>query len=300
MADIELGDIDVFCAVVEHGGFTAAARVLGLPTSAVSRRIARLEERTGFQLLNRTTRRVAVTEAGRVFHARTKDLSGQVRDAVAAMSAAIEAPRGTLRVTAPPDHAGVIWALLEPFLTAYPEVDLDLTHTLERVDLLEQDIDVAIRGGSAPDTTVYTAHRIFDSRILLAASPAYLARRGTPQRAEDLADHDGVCMDPWAPNGLRRVQGDRAPVRIDLRNRLRANSLYTAQRAALAGLGIAPLLELTCRDELATGRLVEVLRGALPDHAPMWVLAPLGRTRSAAATALVETIRRTAATLAKG
>lgn len=298
MGDVDLNDIEVFCAVVDHGGFTAAAKVLGLPTSAVSRRVSRLEDRTGFQLLRRTTRKVAVTESGRIFHERTRGVPEQVREAVAAMSAAKEAPRGTVRVTAPPDHGGVIWSLLAPFLHTHPDVDLELTHTLERVDLLEAGVDVAIRGGPAPDTSVFTAHQIFDSRILLAASPAYLARRGTPERAEDLADHDGVCMDPWAPNGLRQVQGDRAPVRVDMRSRLRANSLYTAQRAALAGLGIAPLLELTCRDELATGQLVEVLRGALPDHAPMWVLSPLGRTRSAAATALVTAIREAAATMA--
>jgi len=298
MADIDLNDIEVFAAVVDHGGFTAAAKVLGLPTSAVSRRVARLEDRSGFQLLHRTTRRVGTTEAGRMFYDQTRGLPGQVRDAVAAMSAATEAPRGTLRVTAPPDHHGVIWALLEPFLSAHPYVDLDLTHTLNRVDLLDEGIDVAIRGGTAPDTATYTAHRIFDSRLLLAASPDYLARRGTPGRAEDLADHDGICMDPWAPNGIRRVRGDRAPVRVTMRSRLKANSLYTAQRAALAGLGIAPLLELTCRDELRSGALVEVLPGALPDQAPMWVLSPLGRARSAAATALVEAICAAATRLA--
>jgi len=294
---IDLNDIDVFVAVVDHQGFTPAAKALGLPTSAVSRRVARLEERTGFQLLNRTTRRVAVTEAGRLFYERTSGLSRQVADALAAMSAAQQAPRGTLRVTAPPDHHGVIWALLEPFLQAHPEVDLDLTHTLERVDLMEQGIDVAIRGGSAPDTAVYTAHQLFDSRLLLAASPAYLARRGTPRRAEDLSAHDGICMDPWAPNGLRQVDGEGAPVRVSMRPRLKANSLYTAQRAAIAGLGIAPLLLLTCRDALARGQLVEVLPGALPAHAPMWVLSPLGRARSAAATALVDHVRGAARAL---
>jgi len=294
---VDLNDIEVFAAVVDTGGFTAAGKRLGMPTSGVSRRVARLEERTGFQLLNRTTRRVAVTEAGRVFYDRTCDVPAQVEEAIAAMSAAQDAPRGTLRVTAPPDHHGVIWSLIEPFVRAHPHVDLDLTHTLERVDLLEQGVDVAIRGGPAPDTALYTAHQLFDSRILLAASPDYLARRGTPQRSEDLADHDGVCMDPWAPNGLRSVRGEGRPVRVRMRSRIKANSLYTAQRAALAGLGIAPLLQLTCQEHLDRGELVEVLRGALPDHAPMWVISPLGRTRSAAATALVQHVRRAAAEL---
>ena len=153
---------------------------------------------------------------------------------------------------------------------------------------------MAIRGGPAPDTAAFTAHQLFDSRILLVASPDYLARRGTPRVAEDLAEHDGVCMDPWAPNGLRQVDGERAPVRVSLRSRVKANALYTAQRAALDGLGIAPLLLLTCQAHLDRGELVEVLPGALPDHAPMWVLSPLGRTRSAAATALVAHVRERA------
>lgn len=287
MSDIDLNDLAVFDAVVRTGGFTAAGKELGLPTSAVSRRIARLEERSGFQLLARTTRRVAVTEAGRLFHQRTAHLPGVVDEALAAMSAAREVPQGTLRVTAPPDHGGVIWALLEGFLRDHPQVDLDLTHTLDKVDLLAEGVDVAFRGGPAPDTALFTAHQLFDSRILLAASPAYLAQRGTPLRAEDLAEHDGICMGPWAPNALRRIDGDRAPVRVSLRPRVEANSLETAQRAALAGLGIAPLLQLTCQQHLDRGELVEVLQGALPDHAPMWALAPLGRVRSAAAGALL-------------
>ena len=94
-------------------------------------------------------------------------------------------------------------------------------------------------------------------------------------------------MDGWAPNAIRRVQGDRSYVRVQMRNRIRSNSLQTAQRAALDGLGVAPLLLLTCQSALDSGALVEVLPGALPDSSPLWALAPLGRSRSAAASALL-------------
>lgn len=294
---VDLEDIGVFNAVVRHRGFTAAARELGMPPSVVSRRIARLEEQVGFKLLHRTTRRVGLTESGRVFYDRTARVPRVVDEAIRAVANTRATPTGRVRLTAPPDDGGVIWALLEGFVQDHPEVDLEITHTLERVDLIEQEVDVALRGGAPPDSALFTAHALFDTRILLAASPEYLAVRGRPERVEDLAQHDGVCMDPWAPNAIRRLDGDRAPARVQLRNRIRANSLETARRAALAGLGVAPLLELTCRDELATGALEEVLRGALPDAAPFWVISPLGKARSAAATALVRHIIVTAASM---
>ncbi len=297
MSEVDLNDIGVFVQVVRSEGFTAAAKRLGLPTSAVSRRVARLEKRTGFKLLNRTTRSTSLTEAGRVFYARTADLQNQVEDALRAMSSLREAPGGRLRITAPPDHGGVIWALISDFLRHNSEVDVEITHTLDNVDLVQEGIDVALRGGPPPDSSEHSAHRLFESRILLAASPSYLERRGVPRVPEDLADHDGVCMDPWAPNAIRRLGGDGGFVRVSLRNRVRANSLHTAQRAAVAGFGVAPLLHLTCWRHLAEGRLVEVLRGALPDHADMWVVCPVGRTRSAAATAFVDSVRDTAARL---
>lgn len=283
----DLNDVAVFTEVVRLKGFTAAGRALGLPGSAVSRRVARLEEALGFTLLLRTTRSVGLTEAGRRFYEHTAQIAGLLDEAVRAAAGTRDTPSGRLRVTAPPDDGGVIWSLLSGFLRLHPEVDLELTHTLERVDLVAAEIDLALRGGPAPDSMEFSAQKIYTSRILLAASPAYLARRGTPEQAEDLAAHDGICMDPWAPNAIRRVQGDGGYVRVNMRSRVRANSLETARRAAVDGLGVAHLLELTCRGELDRGELVEVLRGALPDTAPFWALTPLARTRSAATTALL-------------
>ena len=288
----DLNDVAVFTAVVRLEGFTAAGRELGLPGSAISRRVARLEEELGFPLLLRTTRSVGLTEAGRRFYEHVSRIPGLLEDAVRAASGARAEATGVLRVTAPPDDAGVIWSLLTGFLQANPGVDLELTHTLERVDLIAANIDVALRGGPAPDVTEFTALKLYESRILLAASPDYLARRGTPVQVEQLADHDGICMDPWAPNAIRQVRGDRSYVRVAMRNRVRANSLETARRAAVDGLGIAPLLELTCKAELDRGELVEVLRGALPDTAPFWALTPTSRTRSAATTALLSHLGR--------
>lgn len=281
----DLNDVAVFLEVVAEGGFTAAGRKLDLPTSAVSRRVARLEERLGVTLLHRTTRRVGLTDHGRVFHEGVAGLNRMVEDAERALAATSEAPRGVLRVTAPPDDGGVIWRLLEGFVKAHPEVDLEVLHTLEYVDLVEANIDVALRGGAAPDSTLFTAHDLLQSRILLCATPDYLARRGTPERVEDLEEHDCIGMDSWAPNAIRKLDG--SPIRLRLRNRVRTNRLDTVQSAVLAGLGIGPLLGLNVHEALRSGTLVEVLEGCLPRASSMWAIYPVGRKGTAAAKALV-------------
>ena len=297
MNPIDRNDLHVFATVARLASFSAAATDLGVRPSAVSRRVAKLEAATGFRLLHRTTRSVSLTEAGRLFYERIAHIDADVQGALDALLASRVTPHGSLRITAPPDHHGIIWSLVCGFLQSHPEVDLQIHHTLERVDLVREGFDVAIRGGPAPDSTEFSATQIFDSRILLAASESYLRVHGTPSSVEELERHDGICMDPWAPNAIRRLDGDRGPVRLHMRNRLRANSLYTAQRAALAGLGIAPLLELTCKAHLDSGELIEVLRGAMPDHAPMWVLAPLAKARSATTDAFVAHVIAAAAAI---
>ncbi|MEO0324779.1 MAG: LysR family transcriptional regulator [Myxococcota bacterium] len=279
-------------AVADAGSFTAAAKALDLPTSAVSRRVSRLEETLGERLLHRTTRRVGLTDVGRIFHARVAGIPGQLDEAERALRETRAFPGGLVRLTAPPDDGGLIWQLLEGFVRAHPKVELEVIHTLEYLDLVGEGIDVAIRGGDAPDSTLFTAHALLRSRILLAASPAYLKARGTPASVEELATHDGVGMDGWAPNAIRRLDG--SPARVRMKNRVRSNRLDTVQAAVLAGLGIGPLLALNVRQWLADGSLVEVLRGCLPMDSALWAIYPAGRQGTAAAKALVAHLRRTA------
>ena len=291
---LNLNDVVVFTEVVACGSFTAAAKKLGLPTSAVSRRVARLEAELGTRLLHRTTRSLGLTESGRIYYARTARIAREVDDAARAVADLRSAPTGRLRLTAPPDDGEVIWSLLSGFLHDYPDVDLEIIHTLEYLDLIDEGIDLALRGGSPPDSPVLVAEKLFESRVLLAASPEYLRRRGTPRRVEDLEHHDCIAMDAWAPNAIHSLEGERGPVRLELRNRVRVNRLQTVQNAALSGLGVAPLLAMTCWREVQSGALVEVLRGALPARAPFWVVYPTQRTTSAAARALLDHLLRTA------
>ena len=281
-------DVLIFAEVVRSRGFSAAARELGLPQSAVSRRVKRLEESLGCRLLHRTTRRVGLTQAGRVYFEHVARMPRLLEEATKAVQAMESAPTGTLRVAAPPEDGGVIWETLRGFSLSYPDVELEIVHSLEFVDLIDAEIDVALRGGAPPDSPDLVVHQLWDSRMLLVASPEYLERRGTPTDVEDLVDHDGVCMDGWAPNALKRLSGDRGPVRLVMKNRIRSNSLTTARNAALDGVGIAPLMKLTCQADLDRGALVEVLKGALPMSAKGWYVYPVARNRSPAAQALVD------------
>jgi len=289
---VKLSDVMVFAAVVRTKGFSAAARELELPPSAVSRRVKRLEASLGCVLLHRTTRRVGLTAAGRVYYERIARVPRLLEEAEEAVAAVSSTPKGTLRVAAPPEDGGVIWAALQGFLVDYPEVDLEVLHSLTYIDLIEQEIDVALRGGAPPDSPDLVAQLLWDSRMLLAASPEYLERRGTPVRVEELVNHEGICMDGWAPNALKRLYGDKSAIRITMHNRVRSNSLATARLAALDGLGIAPLMKITCQEDLDRGALVEVLKGALPMSAKGWAVYPVTRERSAAAQALIDHLAR--------
>lgn len=290
---VDLNDVRVFTEVVHRASFTAAGKRLGMPPSTVSRRVARLEAELGFKLLHRTTRSVGLTDAGRIYYERTAKIVHDIEDAARAVAEYQATPSGLLRVTAPPDDGGVIWAMVSGFIRDHPEVELEIIHTLESLDLIEANIDVALRGGSPPDSTQLAARKLIDSRFVLVASPDYLARRGTPTRPEDLADHDCIAMDNWVPNAIRALIGPDGPVRVDFRNRVRSNRQETARKAAIDGFGVAPMVEMTCHQQLRSGALVEVIPGAIPYPATFWAVYPVARARSSATRALVDHLART-------
>ena len=296
--EIDLNDVVVFTTVVQEGSFTAAGKKLDLAPSAVSRRVARLEERLGFVLLHRTTRSLGLTPAGRIYYERTSRIAQDVEDAARAVDRERATPEGTLRITAPPDDGGVIWEMLRGFLRDHPKVSLEIVHTLEYLDLVDEGIDLALRGGSPPDSTTLVAEKLIVSRMMLVASPEYLARRGTPKRPEELEHHDCIAMDNWSPNAVRGLEGEDGTVRRPWPNRIRSNRLDTTMRAAVDGFGIAPTVGTTCARELASGRLVEVLPGVFPGDAIMWAIYPKAASKSAALRALLEHLRRVAPAIA--
>lgn len=285
---VDLNDVVAFTEVVAAGSFSGAARKLGVPPSSVSRRITRLESNLGFTLLHRTTRHVGLTDAGRIYYERTARITHEVEDAARAVTEFQSTPSGQLRVTAPPDDGGVIWSMLTGFIRDHPQVEVEVIHTLDYIDLIADNIDVALRGGVPPDSTLLAARRLVDSRFVLVASPHYLEARGVPKRPEDLEDHDCLAMDNWVPNAFKALIGPDGPVRLTFRNRVRTNRQETARKAAIDGFGIAPMVEMTCARQLESGALVEVLPGAIPYPATFWAVYPLARAENSATRALVE------------
>lgn len=285
----DLNDVAVFNEVVASGSLSAAGRRLGLPPSAVSRRLARLEERLGVRLVHRTTRKLGLTDEGRIYHEQTGGISRALDRAERALAEMSADPRGVVRVTTPPDDSAVMWPVFEEFLERYPEVGLDLIQVGRYVDLVDEGVDVAVRSGPPPDSTQLSARKLVESRMLLVASPTYLERRGTPQTPADLADHDCLVADWASPQPTWSLRGADGRVdRIPVSGRVRVTGLGIAWRAALAHHGIAVGIDVYCAQHLARGSLVEVLPGAMGGRGPVWAISPVRRHRSPAVRAMVD------------
>lgn len=291
--DRDLNDVLVFLQVVNSGSFTAAGRELGVPTSTVSRRVARLESQLGVKLLQRSTRKLSMTEAGQLYYERgTASFSG-LEEAEAMLAEAQARPRGRVRVVAPLDHE-LSMGLVIPFLDAYPEVHVDLELSARTVNIIEEGYDVALCVGPLANLSV-VAKRLIDSPFGLVASPAYVEVHGAPQTVDALEEHRCVIFggassgatwslpDPSAEAG--------AEVRVSVRGRLSVNHLGAVRDAALAGLGIAALPLLACAAQLAEGSLVRVLPGVAPPPVPVWVTYAGGRYLPPAIRAFVDHAR---------
>ncbi|WP_338338937.1 LysR family transcriptional regulator [Xanthomonas sp. NCPPB 3443] len=253
----------VFAAVAERSGFSAAADALDRSTASVTRQIAALEQRLDTRLLNRTTRRVSLTSAGSAYYQRCRQLLADLDDLEATIGAQALEPAGVLRVNAPVSY-GIerLGALLPGFRARYPQVELDLSLSDRLVDMVEEGFDVAIRITRQP-APMLIARQLGKVRILACASPAYLARAGTPRHPSDLAGHECLLYH-YSPSGDEvRFHGPEGDIDVRLRGGLRANNGHVLNAAALAGQGIVMQPDFLAEPHLAAGRLVRIL----PDYA---------------------------------
>jgi len=253
-----LDEMLAFVSVVDSGSISAAAEQLEQTASGVSRALSRLEDKLAVTLLRRTTRRLGLTEEGAAFLIQARRILASVEEAEEQMALRRQAPAGRLRVnTASPFMLHVIVPLICDFRARYPLIELELHSDDRIVDLLERRIDLAIRIGPLPDSSLHARPLCHTLRRVLA-SPAYLARHGTPQRVEDLADHRLIGFtEPDRHNDwpLRHALGESwriAPA-------LRASSGDTVRELALAGEGLACLSDFMTDRDRQRGALVEVL-----------------------------------------
>ena len=252
---MDLREVLVFTQVVRSGSFTAAARELGMQKSSVSRKVADLEAHLGVRLLQRTTRTLHLTDEGRVFFEHCMRAVSELEEAQRALGGMKSAPTGLLRVTAPLSF-GFLGPMLGPFLSDYPDVQLELICTDRVVDLVEEGFDVAIRAGRLPDTSLI-ARRLGSLPRYLVASPAYLAEHPAPRRPDELTEH--ACLVFGAGPPVWKLVGRGAQVDVKVPARLVVNDFDLLRDATLAGVGIALLPEPVCIDAIRRRQLRRVL-----------------------------------------
>lgn len=264
--DVDPSDILLFVEVVERGGFTAAATARGASKQSVSDRIAKLERALGVRLLERTTRRVRLTDAGARYHARCASLAGQIAEANDEMRGLTTEPRGRLRVSVPVIFGRrYVMPILTSLLRRHPELELEIVLADRRVDLVNEGFDVAVRVGELDDSSL-VARRIGEGRLGYVASPAFL-RRHPIAHPRDLATVASIGMrarETWTLDG-RRVQ---------VSPRLVLNDLETTCEAAIAGLGVARLPSFVFAPEVSARKLRELFPDAPSLVEPVHIVYP--------------------------
>jgi DNA-binding transcriptional LysR family regulator len=254
---MDLNEIVVFARVVQSGSFTTAAAQLGMPKSTVSRKVSELEERLNARLLQRTTRKLSLTDVGRTYYDYCARIVGEVEDAERAVSSLQDTPRGPLRVTTGTNVA-YLGPIISEYLKRYPEVRLELLCTARSVDLVEERFDVGIRAGALADSTL-VARSLGRVRWFLAATPAYLKKRGRPRSPDDLNKHDCLLFGTGLDAALRLEKGDTT-AQVAVSPRLTVGDFDVLHAVVTAGLGIALLPAFLCVEDLRAGRLEAVLR----------------------------------------
>lgn len=259
--EIDPGDLLLFARIVESGSFSAAAQRVQLPKSTVSRRISLLEGQLGERLLQRTTRKLVLTEFGASLLEHARKVADETEAAGALAQHRQGEPSGLLRVSMPADFANVAMTeVLSRFMQRYPQVDLELDLSPRRVDLVAEGFDLAIRMGTLPDDATLAARRVTLNTIALYASPKYTALHGLPEHPDDLFQHDLLSLPPRV-NGMIRWELLRGKTRWEreLPVKLLANSPELLMRMAVTGAGIAASTERFAGQFLQTGELVRIL-----------------------------------------
>ncbi|KRC34612.1 MULTISPECIES: LysR family transcriptional regulator [unclassified Lysobacter] len=286
-----LGDVEALIAVVEHGSFTAGAVALSTTPSVLSRAVARLETRLGRQLLQRTTRRLGLTEAGRLYLEQARSAFSLLEDAEREVQGQEGEMAGRVRLSVPTTYGHYrLPPLLARFARQYPRVQVELNITNRNVDLVAEGFDLAIRLGHLPDSGL-VARKLEDAALLLVASPEYVQRMGLPQALEDLRRH--LCLPflmprtgrlaPWVfRDGGKDIDWlPDAPIEI-------SDDVLGVVSLAEQGVGICQSYEFIVRDRMERGRLVEVLPQLRGRSRPFSVVYAPHRSQSAAARAMID------------
>jgi len=282
-------DMTAFVRAVELGGFSTAAREMGLTPSAISKLVTRLEDRLGVRLLNRTTRRLALTPEGEAYFHRSQRILADIAEAENEVARFREHPKGLLRI-----NVGTAFGMhqlapaLPEFLSRHPDMQVELTLTDRVVDLIEEGADLGIRLGRLTDSSLI-ARKICDFERVVCAAPAYLKKNGTPRKPEDLLKHNCLSI-AYAPSLRQWPFETREGVKhLEVAGNASANTAEALLTLALAGLGIIRLSDVIVAEAIRGGMLVPLLQDVHhSEPLPLHAVYPQGRHRSPKVAAMVE------------
>jgi DNA-binding transcriptional LysR family regulator len=282
-----LTGITVFARVVEAKSFSAAADILGISKSLASREVTALERSLSVKLLNRTTRKLSLTDAGNMFYGHCSSILREAETARRAVIETQEEPAGVVKLTAIPAFANrhVLPALAD-FRRLHPKIQVKLSCTNRMVDLGAEGFDLGIR--AVPPAPQLVARKLATSRLVLCASPAYLARRGTPRRATDLATHDCVVFSVLAPKGRWTFTHNGRKHGVPITAALETDDFETVRTALLAGLGIGLLPTHMVGADLQRRELVPLLRSYDPGAGALFLVYLPNRTLPSRVRALID------------
>jgi DNA-binding transcriptional LysR family regulator len=287
---IDLNGIRLFVQVVDSGTFREAARVLGIPKSTVSLRVSQLEDRLGERLLERTTRRLRLSDAGAAYYRSAQTALEVLREAGQALNDRKTSPSGRLRVTTTIEGGQFTFApLFAEYVRRYPEVELEVLLADRQVDLIDEGIDVAIRFGSLPDSNL-VAHRLrLSGSLRYYASPSYLKKHGTPRNPREITHHACLVMSAKADPLIWPFSDGSRSLSFRVTPRATANSFVVVGEFAKAGLGIARMPSSIAEPAVASGALREVLAAFVPrDTGSLHAIYPSARHLSAKVRALLD------------
>jgi DNA-binding transcriptional LysR family regulator len=286
----DLNDLYYFSIVVDKGGFAAAGRALDIPKSRLSRRIAQLEDRLGVRLLQRSTRRFAVTDAGQRFYVHCQSVIAEAQAAEDAVAQLTTEPRGLVRVSCPVSITqNVMTTILPEFCEKYPQVRILMLSTNRRIDLINEGVDIAIRVRFKLDTDADLVLRTFGrSSALLVASPGYLREKGRPQHPQELAKYDTISISELENQSWEFSKDDGTNYRLDHSPRVMCGDFPLVLAAASRGLGVALLPESVCTRAVAVGELEVVLPEWSPPEGIVHCVFPSRRGLLPAVRALID------------
>lgn len=271
-------DITAFVGAVKSGSFTAAAASLGLTRSAVGKSIVRLEVRMGTRLLNRTTRKLSLTDEGQVAYERWRQILEDLEEVDATMALRRGQPTGTFKLTAPLSFGQRhVLPILDAYLKQWPELRADVWFTDRFVDLVEEGVDVAIRIGVPKDDSQLLTRTVGWQQFATCASPSYLARCGVPQTPAELTGHDTIAFTSGERTGVWRYQTPAGLHLHEQPGRLNIDSSEAMREAALAGIGLIHLPTYITGNDLREGALVEVLKPFRAPPDPIRIVYPSKR-----------------------